>query len=373
MGVNTIFRSIFAALAAFAAILASGCAGGGSSDLPAKKQESSGGEPVRLRLASSFNSTAPIHGESLLHLVGLIDSASAGRIKIKVYDPGKLVAPFEVLEAVSDGKVEAGFSVSGYWMGKMPAAPFFTSVPFGPDFSEFTAWLLAGNGMKLYQEMYDIYGFDVKVLLSAMTPPDASGWFTEEIRSPEDFRGLKMRIFGLGGNVMQKMGAAVNLLPAAEIFPALEKRVIEATEYASPSIDEDLGFYKIAKFNYFPGWHQQVNAYELLVNRSVWNRLSESDKTIIEIACHATVLYSMSLAEATQAPAMIRNERDRGVKNLSWSPEMLELMREKWEEVADEKAAADPFFDKVYRDYKKFREEYAVWGSKAYLPRGKSP
>jgi TRAP-type mannitol/chloroaromatic compound transport system substrate-binding protein len=328
------------------------------------------GQDVRLRLASSFNSTAPIQGEALLHLVGAIDAASAGRIQIKVYDPGKLVAAFEVLEAVSDGKVEAGYSTAGYWMGKMPAAPFFTSVPFGPDFSEFSSWLLAGNGMKLYQEMYDQYGFEVKVILCAMTPPDASGWFTEEIRSAEDFRGLKMRIFGLGGNVLQKMGAAVNLLPAQEIFPALEKRVIEATEYASPSIDEDLGFYKIAKFNYFPGWHQQVNAYELIINKSVWEGLSRQDQAIIENASHATVLYSMSIAEATQAPAMIRNERDRGVKNLSWSPEMLALMKEKWEEVAEEKAAQDAFFNKVYRDYKKFRDEYAVWGGKAYLPRG---
>ena len=329
----------------------------------------SGTKTVQLRLASSFHSTAPIHGESLLHLVDRIDAASAGTIKFKVYDPDKLVAAFEVLDAVSTGKVDAGYSASGYWMGKIPAAPFFTAVPFGPDFSEYLAWLYEGNGLRLYQEMYDRNGFNVKVIICSITPPDASGWFSKPISGVEDFEGMRIRIFGLGGNVLKKVGASVNLLPAAEIFPALEKGVIDATEYALPSVDEDIGFYKIAKYNYFPGWHQQASAFELLINKDAWSKLSPAQKAIIETASRATIVYSMSLAEASQADVMIRNTENRGVTNLTWSTEVLRILKNKWLEVAEEESRKDAFFRKVYEDYSEFRKNYAIWGGKAYLPR----
>jgi TRAP-type mannitol/chloroaromatic compound transport system substrate-binding protein len=205
--------------------------------------------------------------------------------------------------------------------------------------------------------------------VGAISPPETSGWFAHEIHKVEDLDGLKMRFFGLGGTVMTKLGVAVNFLPPGEIFPALEKGVIDATEYSTPSVDEDIGLYKIAKFNYFPGWHQQASAFELLINKDVWNRLSASQQTIIEMACQATVVHSLANAEATQAVVMLRNERERGVKNVTWPPEILRVMEEKWNEVAAEKSAEDAFFKKVYDDFSKFRREYAVWGSRAYLPR----
>ncbi len=327
----------------------------------------------QLKLASSFNSHSLIHGESIRHLVDRLETASNGTIKIKVYDPGKLVAAFKVLDAVSAGKVEAGFSTPGYWMGKIPAAPLFSATPFGPDASEYLSWFLAGNGMKLYQEMYDRYGFNVKVILCAIIPPDTSGWFAQEILSVDDLKGLKIRYFGLGGNVLKKLGATVNLLPGGEIFPALEKGVIDATEFALPSIDEDMGFYKIVKYNYYPGWHQQASAHELLINKDVWNQISPQQKSLIELACRDTLIYSLTRAEASQSEVMLRNERERGVKNVNWSTEMLKILKKTWEEVAAEQSAADPFFKKVYDDYSEFRKNYAVWGSKAYLPRPSAP
>lgn len=336
-------------------------------------ESSSTEKAVLIKLTSLFNQSAPIQGESLRHFAERVETASAGSIRLKLYDPGKLVASMEVLDAVSAGKVDAGFSSPGFWMGKIPAAPLFTAVPFGPDSSEFLSWLLAGNGEILFQEMYDRYGFNVKAMFCGMSPPETSGWFAHEINSPEDLRGLKMRFFGLGGSIMAKLGVSINFLPPGEIFPALEKGVIDATEYAMPSMDEDLGLYKIVSYNYFPGWHQQTSAFELLVNKEVWNEFSPRQMTLIEMACRDTIVYSIARGEGTQAEVILRNERERGVKNVTWSPEMLRLLKRTWEEVAAEQSAADPFFKKVYDDYSEFRRKYAVWGSKAYLPRTASP
>ena len=352
--------------AAVAGLLITGCA---QSPNEAGSAQSSGSRPVQMKLASLWNSRAPIQGVSIVYLTDMVDRASGGNLKIKVFDPGKLVGSTEILDAVSDGKVEAGWSTAGFWMGKMPAAPLFSAVPFGPDPNEYVAWFFAGNGMSLFQEMYDRYGFNVKVLVGGISPPETSGWFAHEIVKVEDLKGLKMRFFGLGGTVMTKLGVAVNFLPPGEIFPALEKGVIDATEYSTPSVDEDIGLYKIAKYNYFPGWHQQASAFELLINKDVWNNLSSSQQAIIELASRATVVYSIADAEATQAEVMLRNERERGVKNMTWPPEILRVMEEKWNEVAAEKSAEDEFFKKVYDDFSKFRKEYAVWGSRAYLPR----
>ncbi len=365
--------SIFSRLAQFlippaSVILQGGCAG--NSEV-APNQESVTTRPVKMRLVSMYQTAAPIVGENIVGLAHRVEEASAGSIQIKVFDPGKLVASMEVLDAVSNGKVDAGYSTAGFWMGKIPAAPIFSAVPFGPGISEFLAWFLEGNGSKLYQEMYDQYGFNVKVLLCGMIPPETSGWFAGEIQTADDLKGLKMRFFGLGGTVMGKLGVAVNLLPPGEIFPALEKNVIDATEYALPVLDEDKGFYKIVKYNYYPGWHQQATSQELIINREVWDRLSTSQQAIIEMAAHEATIITIARSEATQAEVVLRNASERGVVNMTWSPQMLELFREKWEEVAAEQSAADPFFEKVYSDFTKFRESYSIWGSRAYLPRPK--
>lgn len=350
-------------------IFLGGCGKQSSTESEAGVVES---KPVNLKLVSLYNTNAPILGDNIVRLTDRVAEASGGSVKFKVFDPGKLVASMEVLDAVSSGKVDAGYATAGFWMGKIPAAPLFSAVPFGPDSSEYLSWFFEGNGSKLYQEMYDTYGFNIKVIVCSMIPPETSGWFAKEINTAVDLKGMKMRFFGLGGVVMKKLGVSVNVLPPGEIFPALEKGVIDATEYAMPSIDEDKGFYKIAKYNYFPGWHQQASAFELIINKDVWNRLSPSQQTIIEMASRETIVLSIANAEATQAEVMIRNEVERGVKNMSWSPEMLELLREKWEEVAAEQSAADPFFKKVYEDFSNFRRQYAIWGSKAYLPRAGS-
>ena len=180
-----------------------------------------------------------------------------------------------------------------------------------------------GNGLKLYQEAYDKAGYNVKVFPVIMAPPETSGWFAKEIKTPADFKGVKMRFYGLGGAVIEKLGASAAMLPPAEIFPSLEKGVIDAAEFSSPSVDESQAFYKIAKFNYFPGWHQQATFLELTINKDVWNKMSPTQQALIEMGIRASLLQSLADGEGSQGPVIKRNAEERGVINKYWSDEML--------------------------------------------------
>jgi TRAP-type mannitol/chloroaromatic compound transport system substrate-binding protein len=298
-----------------------------------------------------------------------LDVMSGGTLKMKVYEPGKLVDPFEILDAVSTGKINSGYTTAGYWAGKIPASPLFSAVPFGPEAGEYMAWLYYGNGMTLYQEMYDQAGFNVHVIPCAIIAPETSGWFAKEINTPADLQGLKMRFFGLGGKVMQKLGVATSLLPGGEIFPALEKGAIDATEFSMPAIDARLGFHKLVKYNYFPGWHQQATVFELMINKDVWNETTDQHKAIIESACKASMADSFAEGEALQFNVMKDNVENNGVEIKQWSDEMLATFKETWNAVAEEEAANDAFFAKVLADMNEFRDGYTVWKENAFLPR----
>ena len=227
---------------------------------------------VLLKTPIAFGSHLPALGTPIKWVSEQLPTMSDGSMKMKIYEPGKLVGAKEILDAVSSGKVNSGYATAGYWQGKMPAAALFSAVPFGPEAGEYMAWLYYGNGMSLYQEMYDTNGYNVKVIPCAIISPETSGWFNKEINSPEDLKGLNMRFFGLGASVMEKMGVSTSQLPGGEIFGALEKGAIDASEFSQPAIDQRLGFHKIMKYNYFPGWHQQATVFELLVNKDAWGK-----------------------------------------------------------------------------------------------------
>ncbi len=326
-------------------------------------------DKLLLKTPIAFATALPGLGSPIPRVAEQLDLMSGGTIKMKVYEPNKLVPPFEILDSVSTGKINSGYTTAGYWAGKIPAAPLFSAVPFGPEAGEYMAWLYYGNGLSLYQEMYDQAGFNVKVIPCAIIAPETSGWFASEITSEEDLKGLKMRFFGLGGKVMQKLGVATSLLPGGEIFPALEKGAIDATEFSMPAIDAKLGFHKLVKYNYFPGWHQQATVFELLINKDVWNEASDQHKAIIENACKASMADSFAEGEAIQHAALIDNVENNGVTIKKWSPEMLETFQSTWEEVAAEEAGNDEFFAKVLTDMKEFRDGYELWKQNAFLPR----
>ncbi len=326
-------------------------------------------KPVLLKVPIAFSSELPALGSPIKRVAASIKTISNNNVRMKLYEPGKLVAPFEILDAVSSGKVNAGYSLSGYWAGKIPAAPLFSAVPFGPEAGEYMAWLYYGNGLKLYQEMYDQAGYNVHVVPCAVIAPETSGWFNKPIEKPEDLKGLRMRFFGLGGKVMEKLGVSTSLLPGGEIFSAMEKRALDATEFSQPAIDQRLGFHKVVKYNYFPGWHQQATVFELLINNDTWNRMHSSQQAAVESVCKGSMAESFAEGEAIQFPVLKRNMEENGVKLMHWNKDMLNLFKKTWEQVAMEESSNDAFFKKVYDDMSQFRKGYDLWESHAFLPR----
>ena len=326
---------------------------------------------ILLKVPMAYPSALPGLGTTIIWMADRIELLSGGTLKIKIFEPGKLIPPFEMLDAVHGGKVNACYGVSGYWAGKFPAADFFTAVPFGPESTEYIAWIYYGNGMKLWQKMYDDKGMNVKALLAGVLPPETSGWYVKEVNSVEDYKGLPIRFFGLGGKTLQKLGASVTLLPGGEIFAALEKKAIEGSEFSMPAIDTKLGFYKIAKYNYFPGWHQQATLFELLINKDVWNSMSDRQRMLIEVLCKASTLDTMAYAESIQAKVLLENVNKHGVTNKYWSDEMLAHFKKAWEEVAAENSAKDAYFKTVWEDLQAFRSEYKIWKDYGFLPRPK--
>lgn len=326
------------------------------------------GKKVLLKTPIAFGSHLPALGTPIVFISKELERVSGGNVKMRFYEPGKLVKAFEILDAVSSGKINSGYTTSGYWYGKMKAAALFAAVPFGPEAPEYMAWLYYGNGLKLWQETYDKAGYNVKVLPCAIISPETSGWFKEKITSPSQFKGLNIRFFGLGGEVMKKLGANPSLLSGGEIFGALEKGQIDATEFSMPAIDERLGFYKIVKNNYFPGWHQQATVFELMINKDTWNGMSEQQQAVVEVVCKASMTESLSEAEAMQPSALKRQVEENGVSLEYWSDDMLNVFRGAWDEVLKEQIT-DPQFKKVWDDLSAFRADYDIWEKKAFLPR----
>jgi TRAP-type mannitol/chloroaromatic compound transport system substrate-binding protein len=328
-----------------------------------------GGVKVELKVTTCQPTNLPGLGDAVLFVASQVSEMTGGRVEMVVHEPGALVPPLEMLDAVSTGTVESGFGPAGFWAGKMPAAPLFSSVPFGPEAGEYVAWIYHGDGLALEQRMYDEAGFEVVPLPCALLAAETSGWFRKPIESPDDLQGLKMRFYGLGGQVMQDLGVAVSVMPGGEIFQALEKGVLDGTEYSMPAIDEKLGFYRAAAYNYYPGWHQQATILELLINKAAWNALSPADQAVIRNACKAAMLDSFARTEGMQAAAIRRNAEERGVQNRTWSPEMLATFEQAWQQVAEREAARDPFFAEVWANLQAFRADYRVWSELAFMPR----
>ncbi len=321
-----------------------------------------------LEMTSAFGQNLPILGTAAVDFVSKINSIS-NDVEFEHFDPGKLVPTLEALDAVSNGSVDASFATSGYWQGKITSASLFAAVPFGPEAGEFLGWILYDDGADLWQRMYDEAGYNVKVVPCGIIAPETSGWFKKEINSVEDLQGLNMRFFGLGALAMEKLGVSTSLLGASDIFPALERGAIDATEFSMPRIDARLGLYKIAKYNYFPGWHQPSTLFELLINGDVWEDLDEAAQNQIEVACLANITTNLAEGEATNYDAIVTNTEENGVILKKWSPEMLDAFEGAWSEVVEELKAEDPYFAEVWADLEEYREGYAVWSSNVYLPR----
>ncbi len=256
---------------------------------------------------------------------------SGGQFEIKFFEPGALIPPLECFDAVSKGSIESCWTTPGYHTGKYPALAFFTTVPFGPNVGEFLAWKWFGGGNKLREEIYAKHG--MTAVDCFCIGPETSGWFRKEVKSLNDLKGMKMRFFGLGAQVMQKLGVSTQLLAAADIYPALERGVIDATEFSMPMMDIKLGFHQIAKFNYFPGWHQQVSCSEFLMNKAAYDKLPAPYKAMIEVAGQAQVIVTLAESEAAQFDAMAEMRDKHKVQVKRWDDKTLAAFEKAWLEV----------------------------------------
>ena len=323
-------------------------------------------EKVRWKVPVGFPSTLPALGDNAPWVAEMLDKASGGNIKLKIFEPGKLVPAFQIMEAVKEKKVQAGYTWVGYDMGKITALPLIAAVPFGMEPWEYNAWWYYGGGQQLAEELYSEH--NVHPVLCGIIGPETAGWFSFEIKSLDNIKGLKIRFAGLGGKVMQKAGASVTLLPGAEIYQALEKGAIDASEFSLPEVDQKLGFHQIVKNNYFPGWHQTFTSLHLIVNKEIWDGLEDSSKTLINMGCQAGVTNSLSKAEANQGP-IIAGFSEKGVTPRKLPEPLLAELYKLNQEVMEEEAAKDPMFKKIWESQKAFRKDYNLWKTFGYLPR----
>jgi TRAP-type mannitol/chloroaromatic compound transport system substrate-binding protein len=320
----------------------------------------------RWRMPVSFSSTMPVLGDNPVYVADQIRKSSSGGIDITIFEPGEIVPAFSITDAVRDGKVPVGYTWLGYDQGKVPASPLLGAVPFGLEPWEFAAWWYEGGGRELGQALYHEQGSHI--LLCGMTGPETAGWFREPVRSLADVEGLKIRFAGLGGRVIERAGASVTMLPGGEIFQALEKGAIDATEFALPIVDQSLGFNRIASYNYYPGWHQPGTFSHMAINIDVWESLDTADQALLETACTAGAMRNLANSEAKQG-AIIAGFPEVGVSAETLPMELLRELERITETVMAEEADKDAHFAKIYDSQKAFKEDYAHWKSRAYLPR----
>ena len=319
---------------------------------------------IRVSMQSNFASTLAVLGPTAKHVADTIVKASGGSIDIKFFEPAALVPPGQAFDAVSSGSLDSAWATPGFWTGKDIAFAVFSTVPFGPGPGEYLAWMKYGGGEVLLQKLYAKYG--IHSMICNLIAPEASGWFRKEIKTLDDLKGLKMRFFGLGANVMQKLGVATQLLQAGEIFQALQLGTIDATEFSMPAMDLSLGFHQVAKFYYFPGWHQQATFGDMMWNKAKWDTLSESQKAIVQASCDSATLMGFARSEYEQFAAMQEIEK-KGVKLVTWNDQFLKAFEVKWKEVVVEQTAKSPAFKEAWESLDKFRGNYAIWRERGYL------
>jgi TRAP-type mannitol/chloroaromatic compound transport system substrate-binding protein len=314
----------------------------------------------RWRLAHSFGPTSPVLGTSLPIMAKDLHTMSNGQLEIKVYAGGELVPPFGVFDATKQGSIEMFYSASYYWAGKIPASQFTCAVPFGMNTQQFNAWCYYGGGMEVWREYYAKQG--LYPFVAGNTGTQMGGWFRKPITSLEDLKGLKYRIPGLGGKIYAELGAKVILLPQQEIFPALERGVLDAAEWVGPWYDYSLGFYEAAKYYMYPGWHECSTANELTINMKAWNSLPKEFQEMISHAAYKLNISNLAEFDAHNLEYLTILEK-KGVKLVKFPDDVLKAIYKICERVNQQVADSDPDARKVYESYKKFQNGIRQWHS----------
>ena len=359
------------ALLGAGAAAAVACGAGGDGGAAADGAAPGSGAPavqarrrVRWRLASSFPrglDTIFGAGEVLAERVAAL---TEGRFEIRVYPAGELVPGLQVLDAVQQGTVQIGQSASYYYTGKNPALAFDTCVPFGLDTRLQNAWLDEGGGRAAVDRL--LADFSAVSLLAGGTGAQMGGWFRRPIGSLADLRGLKMRIPGLGGEVMSRLGVTVQVLAGGDIYPALERGAIDATEWVGPYDDEKLGFHKIARHYYYPGWWEPGPALSFYIGRRAWDGLPAAWRDVLRAAAREATATMQTRYDARNGEAL-RRLRAAGVELRPFPRDVMTAARRAAEEHLAESAHADATFRAVYEPWRAFRERAFAWFGAAEL------
>lgn len=316
-------------------------------------------QTVKWRMVTSWPKRLPGPGMSAERVADRIRSLSNGRLDIAVSAAGEVVPAFEVLGAVGGGVAEMGHTASFYWQGKMPAAAFYTTVPFGLTPAEHVAWIEAGGGQALWDELYAPFG--VKPFMGGNTGVCMGGWFRREVASLASLRGLKVRSLGLGGEIYRRLGATPQTTPPAEILSSLQSGVIDGAEFVGPGTDIALGLYRVAPFYYYPGFNKPNGTGECIVALSAWEKLPADLKAIVAHACATEANYALAEMEQLNARALAALTGEYNVKLAAFPDDLVAAARKQSVDVLGELGQRSALAGKIHDSYLAFRERNAPW------------
>lgn len=322
-----------------------------------------GGATV-IHVASTFPLSLPLFSEATGRLSEQVDSLTGGEVQLVFHVPGNLAPASSTVDKVTTGEIAAAWSTAGQFAAHNSAFELLSAIPFGPDTIEYMAWLFEGGGLTLSRELFAKYS--VHNVPCIVLPPEGAGWFSKEIRTINDLKGLRIRFFGLGGRVLARLGANVVQKSPGEIVDAMRTGEIDAAEYSLPSMDLALGLQSVAKYYYFPGWHQPSTLYELYFHDATWRRLTEKQQETIETVCAAVMRDSLARAETMQTEAL-EEIKKRGITLRRWSPDLLLTFEATWGKVVEEEMAINPSFKQIYESYARFHDTYGFWKRFSYL------
>ena len=313
---------------------------------------------VRWRLASSFpKSLDTIYGSADVFSKA-VKEMSGGKFEVSVHAAGELMPAFGVVDGVQNGTVEIAHTAPYYFFGKNEAFAIGGAIPFGMNSRQLTAWMVDGNGTKLMREFYAQY--NIVNFLGGNTGAQMGGWFRKEINTVEDLKGLKMRIGGMGGKIIEKLGVVPQQIAGGDIYPALEKGTIDATEWVGPYDDQKLGFNKVAQYYYYPGWWEGGPVLHAMFNKQKWDELPDAYKTVVDAACRAANADMMARYDYKN-PAALRQLVADGAQLRPFSQEILEACYNAAMDTYGEINGSNATFKKIYDNQQAFKKDAYLW------------
>jgi TRAP-type mannitol/chloroaromatic compound transport system substrate-binding protein len=325
-------------------------------------------ETIKWKMVTTWPKNFPGLGTGAENLASKINELSNGRLQVKVYGAGELVPALEIFDAVSRGTVQMGHGAAYYWKGKDATFQFFSTVPFGLTAQEMNGWLYSGGGLELWQKAYAKH--NLIPMPAGNMGVQMGGWFNKEINSLDDLKGLKMRIPGLGGEVLKRAGGTPVNLPGGELFTAMQTGTIDATEWVGPYNDLAFGFHKVAKYYYFPGWHEPGTTLEALINKDAFEALPNDLQSIVLNACKLANHEMLAEYVARNNDALETLVNKHKVELRRFPDDVLSKLKTLSDTVVTELAAKDAFAKEVYDSYSQYRDKVVNWhnySERAYL------